>query len=190
YLNSVRHDPDRLRSFLLDLPKGADLHSHLWGAVSTDLLISLAARDGLCIDTTTLVAAGGPCGAGQRPATDTLTDPAFYQAGLKAWSMEGFQPGQGEAGHDQFFNTFDKFAEVACVHRLEMLADMLNRAGSQNEQYLETMDTMQAGALSNLGQQVTFTEDFAAMREQALAGGTMAGIVAAASAEIDDNTAR
>src|SRR5215470_5782286 len=190
YLNSVRHDPDRLRSFLLDLPKGADLHSHLWGAVSTELLISLAARDGLCIDTTTLAAAGGPCGAGQRPATDTSTDPAFYRSVLMAWSMEGFQPGQGESGHDHFFNTFGKFAAVASAHRLEMLADVLNRAGSQNEQYLETMDTMQAGALSDLGQQVTFTEDFAAMRAQVLAGGTMAGIVAANRAEIDTNTAR
>lgn len=59
YLNSIRHDPDQLRSFLLNFPKGGDLHSHLSGAVSTELLIALAARDGLCINTTTFVAAGG-----------------------------------------------------------------------------------------------------------------------------------
>jgi adenosine deaminase len=95
YLNSVRHEPARLRSFLLDLPKGGDLHNHLSGAASTELLISLAARDGLCINVTTFVAAGGPCGTDQRPATDTSTDPAFYRAVLMSWSMEGFQPGQG-----------------------------------------------------------------------------------------------
>jgi hypothetical protein len=57
YLNSVRHD--WLRAFLLDLPKGGDLHSHLSGAASTELLISLAAQDGLCIDAVTFVAAAG-----------------------------------------------------------------------------------------------------------------------------------
>jgi adenosine deaminase len=190
YLNSVRHDPARLRSFLLDLPKGGDLHSHLSGAASTELLISLAAQDGLCINTTTFVAAGGPCGPGQRPATDTSTDPAFYRAVLMAWSMEGFQPGQGESGHDHFFATFGKFGAVTGPHRVELLADVLNRAGSQNEQYLEAMVTQQGSALFTLAQRVTFTEDFAAMRAQVLAGGTMAGIVAAASTDIDTDSAR
>ncbi|MFF1615672.1 hypothetical protein ACFVYA_48750 [Amycolatopsis sp. NPDC058278] len=112
YLETVRHDPVRLRAFMLDLPKGGDLHSHLSGAASTELLISLAAQDGLCIHTTTFVAAAGPCGAGQRPAADTSSDPAFRRAVLMAWSMEGFQAGQGESGHDHFFATFGKFGAV------------------------------------------------------------------------------
>jgi adenosine deaminase len=190
YLNSVRQDPARLRSFLLDLPKGGDLHSHLSGAASTELLISLAAQDRMCVDTTTFVAAAGPCGTGQRPATDTAADPAFFRAVLMAWSMEGFQPGQGESGHDHFFATFGKFGAVTGAHRVELLADVLNRAGRQNEQYLETMLTRQGGPLFTLSQGVTFTEDFAAMRAQVLAGGTMAGIVATASTEMDTDTAR
>jgi adenosine deaminase len=190
YLNSVRHDPARLRSFLLDLPKGGDLHSHLSGAASTELLISLAAQDGMCIDTATFVAATAPCGPGQRPAADTSTDPAFYRAVLMSWSMEGFQPGQGESGHDHFFATFGKFGAVTGAHRVELLADVLDRAGRQNEQYLEAMLTRQGGALFTLSQGVTFTEDFAAMRAQVLADGTMAGIVTTAGTEIDTDTAR
>ncbi len=190
YLNSVRHDPARLRSFLLGLPKGGDLHSHLSGAASTELLISLAAQDGMCIDTTTFVAAGGPCGAGQRPATDASTDPAFYRAVLMSWSMEGFQPGQGESGHDHFFATFGKFGAVTGAHRVELLADVLDRAGRQNEQYMESMLTRQGGALFALSQGVTFTEDFAAMRAQVLAGGTTAGIVATAGTEITTDEGR
>ncbi|MEU4519042.1 adenosine deaminase [Amycolatopsis sp. NPDC024027] len=190
YLDSVRHDPARLRAFMLDLPKGGDLHSHLSGAASTELLISLAARDGLCIHTTTFVAAAGPCGAGQRPAAATSSDPAFRRAVLMAWSMEGFQPGQGESGHDHFFATFGKFGAVTGAHRLDMLADVLDRAGRQNEQYLETMLTRQGGPLFDLSQHVTFTDDFAAMRAQVLAGGTMAGITAAATAEMDTDTTR
>jgi adenosine deaminase len=190
YLNSVRHDPARLRSFLLDLPKGGDLHNHLSGAASTELLISLAARDGMCVDTTTFVAAPGPCGPGQRSATETATDPAFYRAVLMAWSMEGFQPGTGESGHDHFFATFGKFGAVTGAHRVEMLADVVDRAGRQHEQYLETMLTRQGGPLFDLSQRVTFSEDFAAMRAQVLAGGAMAGIVAAARTEMDSDTTR
>ena len=190
YLNSVRHDPARLRSFLLDLPKGGDLHSHLSGAASTELLISLAAQDRLCIDAVSFVAAPGPCIAGQRPATDTSTDPAFYRSVLMAWSMEGFQVGAGESGHDHFFNTFGKFGAVTGPHRVELLADVLNRAGRQNEQYLEAMLTRQGGAVFALSQRVAFSEDFAAMRAQVLAGGTMAGIVATARTEMDADTVR
>jgi adenosine deaminase len=52
------------------------------------------------------------------------------------------------------------------------------------------MLTRQGGALFTLAQGVTFTEDFAAMRAQVLAGGTMAGIVATAGAEITTDEAR
>lgn len=190
YLNSVRHDPVRLRAFLQALPKGGDLHTHLSGAAQTELLISLAAQDGMCIDTATFVAAAGPCRVGQRPATDTSTDPAFYRAVLMAWSMAGFEPGQGESGHDHFFATFGKFGAVTGAHRVELLANVVDRAGRQNEQYMETMLTRQGSALSGLSQQVTFTEDFAAMRAQVLAGGTMAGIVAAAGTEITADETR
>lgn len=190
YLNSVRHDPARLRAFLLDLPKGGDLHNHLSGAASTELLISLAAQDGMCVDTTTFVAAPAPCGPGQRAAADTATDAAFYRAVLMAWSMEGFTPGTGESGHDHFFATFGKFGAVTGAHRVELLADVVDRAGRQHEQYLETMLTRQGGPLFTLSQRVGFTEDFAAMRAQVLAGGTMAGIVADASTEMDADAVR
>ena len=182
YLNSIRHDPAQLRSFLLDLPKGGDLHTHLSGAASTELLIALAGQDGLCIDTKNFEA--GSCDAGQRPAADTATDPAFYRAVLMAWSMEGFQSGLGESANDHFFSTFDKFRAVIVKHRVELLADELDRAGRQNEQYMESILSRQSSALSDLAETVAFTEDFAAMRAQVLSGGRMAGIVAAASAEI------
>jgi adenosine deaminase len=107
-----------------------------------------------------------------------------------AWSMEGFQPGQGESGHDHFFATFGKFGAVTGAHRVDMLADVLDRAGRQHEQYMETMLTRQGGALFDLSQRVTVTEDFAAMRAQVLAGGTMAGIAAAATTEMDTDTTR
>lgn len=52
-LERVRAEPLALRDFLKRMPKGADLHSHLSGAVYAETHISDAIQDGLCVDTDT-----------------------------------------------------------------------------------------------------------------------------------------
>lgn len=187
YLDAVRDDPARLHAFLRELPKGGDIHTHLSGAASMELLIRLAAQDDMCIHRTSHVAANGPCTAQQRPASDAVTDPAFRAEVIGAWSMEGFRSGQGESGHDHFFDAFGKFGAVTGAHRPEMLAEVVDKAARQNELYMETMTTRQGGPVFALSQKVAFDPDFAAMRRQALAGGEMARIVAAARAETDSD---
>jgi len=190
YLAQVRNNPQRLHAFLQDLPKGGDLHTHLSGAVSTETLIRLGASGGQCINVVTFVAATGPCVAGQRPAADAETDQAFRTQVIAAWSMEGFQPGQGESGHDHFFNTFGKFGSITGVpaNRPEMLAQVIDKAARQNELYMESMLTRQGSLVSALAQRVTFdpaAPDFTAMLAQVLAGDDLDRIVAAARAETD-----
>jgi adenosine deaminase len=191
YLESVRAQPAKLRALLLAMPKGADLHNHLSGAVTTEGLIGLAVGDGLCIVTATMTAqfpaAGAPCAAGQRPAADTTTDRAFYRQVLQAWSMEGFVPG-AETGHDHFFATFGKFG-AATVRKGDMLAEVANINARQHVLYLETLASRQGDAVRALAQQVGFDPDFAALRGKLLAGG-MAQIVQGAMRETDDDFAR
>lgn len=191
YLESVRSNPAKLRALLLALPKGADLHNHLSGAVTTEGLIGLAVADGLCIVTATLTAqaspAGAPCPAGQRPAADTATDAAFYRQVLQAWSMEGFVPGP-VSGHDHFFATFGKFG-AATARKGDMLAEVANINARQHVLYLETLVSRQGGAVVALARQVGFDPDFAALRSKLLAGG-MAQIVQGAIAETNDDVTR
>ena len=178
----MRTQPAKLRALLLALPKGADLHNHLSGAVTTEGLIRLAVGDGLCIVTATMTAqfppAGAPCPPGQRPAADTTTDRAFYQQVLQAWSMEGFVPG-AETGHDHFFATFGKFG-AATVRKGDMLAEVANINARQHVLYLETLASRQGDQVRALARQVGFDPDFAALRSKLLAGG-MAQIVRARS---------
>jgi adenosine deaminase len=47
---AARRDPNALRSFLLEMPKGGDLHHHLTGAVYPEVLIQLASYQGLAVD--------------------------------------------------------------------------------------------------------------------------------------------
>lgn len=59
YFNTLRGNEAALRELLKEMPKGADLHSHLSGAVTTERLIEWGAEDGLCVDTATFTASPG-----------------------------------------------------------------------------------------------------------------------------------
>ena len=49
-LDIARANPLDLHAFLVDMPKGTDLHSHLSGAVYAESWIRAAAEDQLCVD--------------------------------------------------------------------------------------------------------------------------------------------
>ncbi|MGH2941509.1 MAG: adenosine deaminase family protein [Solirubrobacteraceae bacterium] len=191
YLESIRGDPAKLRAFLAAMPKGADLHNHLSGAVPTESLIGYAVEDGLCIDATLAATPaappGGFCPAGQRPAAESSTDSAFFGQILRAWSMEGFVSG-AETGHDHFFATFGKFG-LATARRADMLAAVARINAAQNVLYLETLLSRQGDAVRGLAKRVGFDADLAALRAKLLAGG-MAQIVRAARADTDADSDR
>src|SRR5690242_743122 len=50
YLESIRNQPSLLMDFLRRMPKGADLHNHLSGAIYAENLIKWAVQDGLCVN--------------------------------------------------------------------------------------------------------------------------------------------
>ena len=192
HLDTIRARPAKLRAFLKAMPKGADLHNHLSGAVPTETLIGYAVRDGLCIDATFTATpapavAGAACPTGQRPASDSRSDKAFFAQIVRAWSMEGFQPG-AESGHDHFFATFGKFG-LATTRKGDMLAAVAKINARQRVAYLETLVSRQGDAVRALATNVGFDPSFPALRQKLFDGG-MAAIVRAASAETDADLAR
>ncbi len=187
YLNSVRDRPQELRAFMKALPKGGDLHNHLSGAASTELLVRLAAEDGLCIDRRTDTAGPAPCGPGTRPAADTRTDPAFRQHLIRAWSMQDFPP--GESGHDHFFAAFGKFGEVTWRHTGELLADVTDTAAAHHQSYLETMVTPAGGEARRLAARAGYDADLSRMHASLVADGKLDRAVRHAQQEADKATA-
>ncbi|WKD36921.1 adenosine deaminase [Streptomyces xanthophaeus] len=177
------HAPVRAGDFFADLPKGGDLHNHLSGAVTTEFLIELAAGDGLCITTDTTTAVPPPCGAGTRPAADAVTDAAFRQQVIRAWSMQDF-PADGN-GHDHFFATFGKFGEVTWRHPGRMLAEVAGSAARQNQFYLETMISPASGQARTLADRVGYDADLDRMHDKLLAGGGLDAVVRQARADAD-----
>jgi adenosine deaminase len=174
YLESIRTDPAKLLDFLDRMPKGGDLHNHLTGAVYAESYIDYAAEDGLCIDKATTTLSAGPCdaGAGRVPATLALTDFPLRNQVIDAWSIRNFVPAPDDRDvRHHFFAAFGKFDPVTNGHWGEMLAEVANRAGAQNEIYLETMLTPDQGDAIKMGRSLEWNDDFSVMRDKLLAGG-------------------
>ncbi len=149
-----------LTAFLAGMPKGADLHTHLVGAVYAETFLKDAADDRLCIDLTThsLLRGTGPvsdpavCPQGAVPAASAFRDGKLYDAMIDAFSMRSFVPSSGLSGHDQFFATFDRFGALDNkAHGGEWLDELASRAAAQNEQYLEVMITPPFARAAALG---------------------------------------
>ncbi|MGO9273097.1 MAG: adenosine deaminase family protein [Terriglobia bacterium] len=187
YLDSVRGQPPLLLDFLERLPKGADLHHHLSGAVYAETYIGLAAHDGLCVDTNTLALLDPPCDAAknQPAASQGLTNQTLRDQMIDAWSMRNFYPSpEDRSGHDHFFATFGKFGPASDAHTGELLAEAVSRAASQHELYVETMFTPDHGGAAALGKKLGWDDDFGRMREKLLASG-LAPVVASGSQALD-----
>ncbi len=142
-----RHGPLDLQDFLERMPKGADLHMHLSGAIYAETFLQDAAQDHLCVDPIRLafIKPADPknpaCATGSLPATSVFADQKLYDALVDSFSMRSFVPTPGVSGHDQFFATFERFGGTSKDHQGEWLDEVATRAAAQNEQYLEVMMT-------------------------------------------------
>ena len=141
YLESIRNSPPELWAFVLQMPKGADLHNHLSGAIYAESYIKWAAESGDCINTTTMAASLAPCATGQVPATNALTNSLLYRQLIDAWSMRNWQL-SGQSGHDHFFDTFGKFGVATYDRQGAMLAEAVARAARGGVLYVEFMLTV------------------------------------------------
>src|ERR1700687_5115622 len=121
---AARANPLDLHDFLARMPKGADLHNHLVGAIYAETWIRDGAEDGLCVDLAShsfarpqAAAQSAPpqpvCGEGKVPAAKAFADQNLYDALVNAFSMRSFVPSTGVSGHDHFFDTFPKFDGIA-----------------------------------------------------------------------------
>ncbi len=150
--NQARQNPLELHAFLARMPKGADLHMHLSGAVYAETFLADARADLLCVDPKTLslvknvgitrsIPTQPVCGEDRVSAGEAFKDQHLYNALVDSFSMRSFVPSAGTSAHDQFFATFSRFGAIGKAHLGEWLDEVATRAAAQNEQYLEIMHT-------------------------------------------------
>ncbi len=181
-INSVRNSPLELRNLLLKMPKGADLHNHLYGALYAESWIRDAVADDMCLDPSAVrgtqevfsapdLKSSALCAGGKIPASDIYKDQRLYDQLIDAFSMRGFLPSPGVTAHDHFFNTFARFNGVSEKHLGQWLDELATRADHQNEQYLEIMHTPGFGASAKAGYEIGWQIDLAKFRDALLARG-------------------
>jgi adenosine deaminase len=198
-IESVRTSPLELRNLLLKMPKGADLHNHLYGAVYAESWIGDAAEDHLCIDPAAIRGTKPvfsppdqqqpiSCGHGKIPAAEVFNDQNLYDQLVDAFSMRGFVPSPGVTAHDHFFRAFTQFSGVSEVHLGEWLDEIASRADRQNEQYIELMHTPDFKHSAKAGYEIGWQDDLAGFRDALLAKG-LAPDISAARAAIDADEA-
>lgn len=169
----VAGSPPLLRAFLYEMPKGADLHTHLSGAAYAEGFIKAGAERGLCFTPASGQVAWPPCPKGTRPLADAVNDAGLTGQLVSAWSMRAFVPVSGYDGHDHFFASFAKFGGAAPP--AAMAREVVNRAGAQRMRHIEPMITFQGGPVGALAdkvqKQTSWTGDMAAFEAALLAGG-------------------
>src|SRR6266852_2418580 len=169
-LEAARANPLDLRAFLVRMPKGADLHNHLSGGIYAESWIRAAVEDGLCVDLSShsfakpeAVMRSTPpqpiCGQGKMPAVKAFADQHLYDAFINAFSMRSFVPSAGVSGHDHFFDSFAKFDGTATRHTGEWLDEIATRAASQNEQYIELMETPVFSHTAQIAKEIGWRDD-------------------------------
>jgi adenosine deaminase len=179
-LEAVRSNPLELETFLVDMPKGTDLHNHLTGAVYAETLIRDAAEDQLCVDPSALAftksehqskdeAKGSTCENGNVPVSQAFKDQHLYDQLIDSFSMRSFVPITGTSGHDHFFDSFNRFHGTSERHKGEWLYEVATRAAAQNIQYLELMETPPFARAAAAAREVGWYPDLAKMREALLA---------------------
>ena len=177
-----KQGPLALRTFLIGMPKGADLHVHLSGAVYAESFLRAAGEDGLCIDPTGLkFLKPGGAGCAANPGTVSASDlfahieqpynQDLYDKLINAFSMRSYVPTSGWSGHDQFFSTFAHFGGTDKRHTGEWVDEVVTRAAAQNEQYVELMETPPFGQAASLGYQIGWNPNLAEFRQRLLDAG-------------------
>ncbi len=193
YLESVRQQPSLLLAFLRAMPKGGDLHNHLFGAIYAESFIDYAAADGVCVDRITsqlIVGRCEPCDKyTNKPAAKcAYSDHVLYNSMIDAYSMRNWSHGE-ESGHDHFFASFDKFGPATSGRIGDMLAEAAARAAADHLQYLELMHTADGMNAAMLGAKNGWNADFATLRKQLLDGG-LPDIVASTRQTLDADEKR
>lgn len=189
WFNAHKERTPMLRQFLQRMPKGADLHSHISGAVYAEAYLQWAAEARYCVDTQALTILPTPCSEAGSVVLAGKLNSATYSALVDRMSTRNLAFA-GRSGHDQFFDSFAVFGPASDIpgRLASMVAQLTDRAVAQHTQHLELMNTFQGSAVRKLGKSLPWQEgdhaDFVLRRQWLLDNG-LGKLVEAGRKELD-----
>lgn len=173
YFASLKNKPNELMMFVQQMPKGGDLHNHLWGASYPEAMVNYAKNDELCLNPKTFVVTNGYACKNELPFSKIINHSGIYEGLIKNWSMFSFHPSKNQTASDHFFNVFYNNKETPIVekHRGDMIVELKQRAAMQHENYLEEMITTDNNVESAIGKRTGWNSNFSQLRKNLLNAG-------------------
>jgi hypothetical protein len=138
YFESIRSSPVLLRQFLLEMPKGGDLHHHIGGSVYAETIIDLAVKKGLYVRSDTGVLVPPPAdGDDVVPVEKAYEDDTLYERLVTSWSLFNFHP-LNETANNHFFTISSRSKMDETEEDIgNFLAIQRRRAAVENVLYIE-----------------------------------------------------
>lgn len=179
--------PQMMRQFLQEMPKGADVHTHLSGAVYAETYLDIARQENYCLDDVTYKISSTPCKVDSGDISAKNLSKKAREKVVDRYSARNIEFSE-QTGHDHFFDSFGLFGAVSSSndHQATMIAEVANRAGSQNIQLLELMISIQSKAIKRLGGDLKWgaSQNFEEGRQWLLENG-LADVVIAGKKDLD-----
>ena len=163
YMEQIKDSPKLLSEFIQAMPKGGDLHNHLSGASYAENLLRYAKDEKFCFSYENMSVSKDVNCHSQNFLDEVIKDSQQRDKIIDAWSMRNFSPNSSENSDQHFFATFSKFGAISSAHKPEMLAEVVARAGENNELYMEIMLRADSNLAKEIGQKVVWENDFDAM---------------------------
>lgn len=138
FFNQINKNPNALYAFFKSMPKGGELHYHLWGGVYPETLLEFAAKGDYCINKKTYEISKASQHCYGVKSSDVNKQPDVYAKVIKNWSLKDFVARKTSA-FDHFFNIFNKNGILITDYGPQILAKIIQGAAEQREQYLEIM---------------------------------------------------
>ncbi|KTD38893.1 adenosine deaminase [Legionella nautarum] len=167
HFDTIKNQPNALYSFLKNMPKGGELHYHLAGGAYPETMLALAAQGNYCLDKETMTMTKMVERCQGVTGKELSNYPELYAQTIRAWSLKDFIEGQ-ESNHDHFFASFSKFMPLVADYRPQLLAEIMQRAASQHELYLEIMILSDNAKSTHFAPPTVNPEQFNQLQQQLL----------------------
>lgn len=158
YFNQIKTDPNALYAFFKVMPKGGELHYHVAGGAYPETMLLVASKSNYCLDKNNY-SAKSPRHCNGIKIKDLYSYPETYADVIRSWSFKDFIPGK-ETGHDHFFNGFGKYMPIIFDYRPQLIAEIIQRAAQQKEQYLELLDIPDDGNSIQFGELINNAKSY------------------------------
>ncbi|MSP53269.1 MAG: hypothetical protein EXR81_03345 [Gammaproteobacteria bacterium] len=167
---TLKMQPQALRVFLQAMPKGGELHYHWDGSSYPENLLYYARNSDFCYNQQTGAVSINHLCAPSDKLNSITNNPGLYGTIVDKWSLTGKSEDLVETNR-HLFQYFIGAEPLVAAYSGEMLAEEMQRAAAQHENYIEPIYLLDLPQMIALGSNIVYNSDFASMQQAVMIAG-------------------